>query len=205
MSLATPPLHMEGEVVIEHAAYEDAMVDIETLSLSPYNAVILSIGMIEFDPRAHEFKIGDRQLIIPNITEQLLLGREVTASTQKFWADQSGLAAAHWRDAQPGVPLNLMAAQVQAFLRARKRVWANGILFDLGNIDSLCRQAMKSDAPPWHYRAPRDMRDRVWDMPQLRDTPDLTEHTIIPHEPISDCIKQAADVWSHHGEAEGAI
>src|ERR1039457_4298520 len=70
--------------------FDDVMIDIETMSLHPHNALILSVGMIEFDPSGlynegpgiSDLKIGARSLILPNIEQQLLMGREVSKSTQ---------------------------------------------------------------------------------------------------------------------------
>jgi hypothetical protein len=184
--------------------FEHVMIDIETMSLHPNNALILSIGMIEFDPTHIEgLVIGVPSLILPNLEQQLLLGREVSASTQKFWRAQEPEASAHWADPDPSKLMNLAQAMqhVRMFCDGKSRVWANGTQFDLSNIIGLNAQ-LGSDGQDamWHYQAPRDMRTFVKEMPATRLIPvgaDALDIPGVPHEPIYDCIVQAWQVWSH--------
>lgn len=189
--------------------FDDVMIDIETMSLHPHNALILSIGMIEFDPSGTyrsvgdgaiaDLKIGGKMLILPSLEEQLALGREVAASTQKFWRDQSDDARRHWMTPER-CALSMALYSVRTFCAGKKRVWANGILFDLGNLVGL--NAQVSGEPLWHYQAPRDMRDRVHDMPSTRIIPTGPTLDIpgVAHEPVYDCIVQAWQVWAHYQE-----
>jgi hypothetical protein len=187
--------------VEEPTIFDDMMIDIETMSLHPHNALILSIGLTEFNPRGEELKLGRRLIITPEITPQLLLGRQVDASTQKFWAEQSMEASHHWTNPSCLWPLSSAATAIKERLVNAKRVWANGILFDLSNIVSLCAQ-VKVDTP-WHYRAPRDMRTFCEEMPITKQSEigkafDFYDnYKIVPHDPVSDCIVQAYKVWQH--------
>lgn len=179
------------------------MLDIESLSLHPSNAVILSIGMIEFDPWARSFSIGATCIITPNVMDQIMLGRIIDPDTVDFWRKQPAAAAEHWRNSKLGLAgLEQTCEGVAVFLSNAQCVWANGILFDLGNIDGLFRQVRKVGAP-WHYRAPRDARTFWEETPQTRNV-DVVEPdelagfpNLVDHEPISDCIKQAHRVWQH--------
>ena len=178
------------------------MIDIETMSLHPNNALILSIGMIEFDPSPIDgLFIGSRSLILPNIEQQLLLGREVSAGTQKFWKDQKREASAHWTDLEKE-RLNLASVcnLVRLFCQGATRVWANGTQFDLSNLVELNRQ-LGGDGQDalWHYQAPRDMRTFVKETPATRLVPigDALDIPGVPHEPVYDCISQAWQVWAH--------
>ena len=189
--------------VADPPSYKHVMIDIETMSLHPHNALILSIGMIEFDPEPIEAMcIGKCALILPNLEQQLMLGREVSAGTQKFWRDpKNSKASIHWMDNEDGrVSLAAVCWRVREFCQCATRVWANGILFDLSNLAELDRQLGNSGVGGlWHYQAPRDMRDRVYDMPQTRLVPigDALDIPGVPHEPVYDCISQAWQVWSH--------
>jgi hypothetical protein len=185
--------------------YDHVMLDIETMSLSPHNALILSIGMIEFDPSGtpgvEYLKIGARSLILPNLEQQLLLGREVSIGTQAFWKAQKREASAHWTDGAVGrANLATVCLQVKNFCWNASRVWANGTQFDLSNLVELNRQ-LGSDGQDalWHYQAPRDMRTYVKETPATRLMPigDALDIPGVPHEPIYDCIVQAWQVWAH--------
>lgn len=190
----------------EQPVFDDVMVDIETMSLHPNNALILSIGMVYFNPRstANGVLLGERMLIIPDIAQQLLLGREVSKSTQEFWAKQPAEAREHWLNAEEHYSLARACLSVRLFCAKAKRVWANGTQFDLSNILGL-NEDIGDDGQDamWHYRAPRDMRTFCEEAPQTRIThPENYQKFaaalgLIDHEPVSDCIKQAHRVWEH--------
>jgi hypothetical protein len=194
---------------IKAPEFDHVMIDIETMSLSPNNALILSIGMIEFDPTGAQeqagvglLKVGARSLILPNIEQQLLLGREVSVGTQAWWKGQKREAQAHWMDADTGrTNLASVCRMVQMFCDGKSRVWANGNQFDLSNLVELNRQLGEDGQPDlWHYQAPRDMRTFVRETPATRIAPigDVDPPgTGVPHEPVYDCIVQAWQVWSH--------
>jgi hypothetical protein len=182
--------------------FDHVMIDIETMSLHPNNALILSIGMIEFNPEPIDgLIIGSRALILPNLEQQLLLGREVSAGTQKFWSGQPREASNHWVNREEVMSLAAAMQRVKIFCEGKSRVWANGTQFDLSNIIGLNAQlgAMMAQSSLWHYQAPRDMRTFVKETPATRLVPigDALDIPGVPHEPIYDCISQAWQVWSH--------
>ena len=177
------------------------MVDIETMSTHPTNALILSIGMVQFDPTdRQQLHLGERRLLVFDPAEQLLLKREVDPKTQEFWAAQPDAASSHWR--WPDVQLR--TEQVWGVMHDAIEngdrydlVWAYGTVFDLGNLSALFRQCGLKE--PWHYRAPRDART-FCDLTVATRIMELEKHLpagtkIIPHDPISDCIVQAHAVW----------
>ncbi len=181
--------------------FEDVMIDIETMSLHPHKALILSIGMIEFDPRPIEgLKIGNQSKIILDIVPQLLLGRRVDVGTQKFWADQPTSASSHWTEAPEHHRADEAIFLIKKFCEDKKRVWANGTQFDLSNIIGLGEDIGMS--APWHYQAPRDMRTFVRETEATRLVPigDAIDIAGVPHDPIYDCIVQATQVWAHYRE-----
>lgn len=188
------------DFVAPRPAYEHVMIDIETMSLSKHNALILSIGMIEFDPTLISGPlIGARSLILPNIEQQIALGREISKSTQKWWQDQKPEARAHWVDPMAErLSLGRICSDIRTFCAGASRVWANGTQFDLSNLEELNRQ-QSGEADLWHYQAPRDMRTFARETVQTRLVPlgDALDIPGVPHEPVYDCIVQAHQVWSH--------
>ena len=179
-------------------SFDHVMIDIETMSLHPNNALILSIGMVEFDPTSIErLQLGAQALILPSLEQQLLLGREVSAGTQKFWRDQKREASDHWASEGWHLDLSDVLYRVRTFCAGMSRVWANGTQFDLSNLVGL--NAQVSGEPLWHYQAPRDMRTFVKETPATRLVPigDALDIPGVPHEPVYDCISQAWQVWSH--------
>lgn len=180
-------------------SYDHVMIDIESMSLSKHNALILSVGLIEFAPEPIDgLLIGARMLIVPSIEEQLLLCREVSGSTQKFWKGQPTEASDHWANyAGERISAKGMCGFIHTFCKNKGRVWANGNQFDLANLEELNRVTGGADL--WHYQAPRDMRTFVRETPATRLVPvgDALDIPGVPHEPIFDCISQAWQVWSH--------
>lgn len=182
--------------------FDHVMVDIESMSLSKHNALILSVGMIEFDPVPLQgLVIGSRSMIRVNIEQQLLLGREVSKGTQKWWKDQKPEAAAHWiNDADRRSNLAEACLHIKNFCSRATRVWANGTQFDLANLEGLNDQlGGNSVGDLWHYQAPRDMRTFCRETPATRLVPigDALDIPGVAHEPVYDCIIQAWQVWAH--------
>jgi hypothetical protein len=180
--------------------YEHVMLDIETMSLHPHKALILSIGMIEFDPAPlKQLFVGKRSLLVLDIPAQLALGRRVDVSTQEFWAKQPYEASRHWVDADEHHSPHEAIGLVQKFCEGRTRVWANGTQFDLSNIIGLAEDIGISKDNMWHYQAPRDMRTFCRETPAMRLVPigDALDIPGVAHEPVYDCIVQAWQVWAH--------
>lgn len=185
--------------------FDHVMIDIETMALHPHRSMILSIGMVEFDPAPiGKPTIGKTSLIVPDVIEQLMLKRWVTMPTQEFWADKKQLAAAeHWRKFS-GVRDSAFYTiqQVRNFCLGKNQVWANGTQFDLSNLIGLAEDVGQTD-DLWYYRAPRDMRTFIKTTPvvpgrlvEIGTAIDLGEYGI-PHEPIYDCLVQIHQVWQH--------
>lgn len=182
---------------------EDMMLDLETMSVNPSNALILSIGMVEFNPKSDGVcELGRERQFILDIREQLLLGRCVDLDTQRFWAEpRMAKAREHWINPGPDSVLKVRGAceLVSDFwsICGAKKLWSNGIVFDVANLDSLYRSI--GMVPPWPYNAPRDLRTIVRETSVIRPLPETSrkDDQIIPHEPVSDCISQADWLWTH--------
>lgn len=182
--------------------FNNVMIDIETMSLHKHKALILSVGMIEFDPSPPKApRFGVTALIIPTLAHQIFLGRRVDAATQKFWRDQSPSASKHWREAESHCELDDVCRLVRTFCEGRDKIWANGTQFDLCNLEGLADD-LGSTSPLWHYQAPRDMRTFCRETPQTRTMPlgEAFDIPGVPHEPVYDCISQSWQVWGHHAD-----
>lgn len=179
--------------------FDDVMIDIETLSLHKHKALILSIGLIEFDPKPLSgLVIGEARVIYPEFFDQILLPRYVDIGTQEFWKTQSRQALDNWLSAVGhGTDLKAACRAVRSFCAGKARVWANGTQFDLCNLEGLAADVGEKDL--WHYRAPRDMRTFVEQTPVTRLVPigDAIDIAGVAHEPIYDCTVQAWQVWGH--------
>jgi hypothetical protein len=181
------------------ALFNDVMIDIETMSLHKHEALILSIGMVEFDPSPLDAPhFGARRLIIPDVVSQLVIGRRVDVGTQKFWGDQKIDASRHWLEAGERCELHQVCDFVRQFCDGKNKVWAKGPQFDLCNLEGLAEDL--GERALWHYQAPRDVRTFCFETQATRIVPigDALDIPGVPHEPVYDCISQAWQVWSHY-------
>ncbi|MFL9499209.1 3'-5' exonuclease [Rhodopseudomonas palustris] len=181
---------------------DDVMIDIETLSTHPFNAVVLSIGAVDFQLGAGgkpgEPLIGERFSAILDIRSQLIAGRVVDRDTQKWWRERCSSAAQDvWVRPDRMAITHPMAAlrELAIFLGNvdAKRIWAHGAVFDIGNLESLCREY---EVPvPWRYDAIRDCRTIVRELPPLLSNQDSGER--ITHVDVDDCISQIFYLSNH--------
>ena len=173
----------------------DVMLDIETLSTRP-DALVLSIGAMLFSCDAVDGPVfGPSFFVVPSLLEQVMIGRHVDQKTQEFWQKQPREASDHW--AGPNVVSQMVREALLGlteFVKDRPRVWANGIVFDIGILESLYRSQLME--PPWKYNAPRDARTFYDTNESMR--PKLpVEADLIPHHPIADCRLQINRLWEH--------
>ncbi len=80
----------------------DVMIDIETLSTHPHNAVVLSVAAVSFELHRAAPQIFDSRLCVLDIHEQIAEGREISYDAMKFWREQSPKARAHWGHSDHG-------------------------------------------------------------------------------------------------------
>jgi hypothetical protein len=173
---------------------KDVMLDIETLS-TRNDALVLSIAAIPFDCIGQEGPwMGDPLFLVPDMIEQIVMGRHVDQNTQEFWQKQPLEASEHWRNPNTRSTVRSALMQLDAFVAGAPRIWANGIVFDIGILESLYR--LVGLVPPWKYNAIRDARTfydtNTSDRPKL----ELPE-TVILHHPITDCRLQINRLWEH--------
>jgi hypothetical protein len=179
---------------------EGIMVDIETLSTHPFNAAVLSIGAVRFAMKKDApVIIGTPYLSVLDLNAQIAAGREVSNDTIKFWRDQTPEARKHWADGTP-MRVNDALHSFYEFYGGSKDpdlpIWANGICFDIGNLESLYRQFFPPNRIPWKYNATRDARTMYRAIPELRSRPPSAMGGA-DHDPVVDCRNQVWGLWEH--------
>ncbi len=172
------------------------MLDIETLSAHPTDAVVLSIGVMSFIMREAAPTMTGHGLWVLSLNEQIADGRDISAETLDFWAAQPPAAREHWRNVE-AIPVISALSRLTAFIQPNPKpdyppIWANGICFDIGNLESLYRAYSMSI--PWRYNDVRDARTIYRVLPKLRERPPYAD-TGTAHDPIADCNKQIWGLW----------
>lgn len=178
-------------------APKDVMLDIETLATDS-NALVLSIAAVRFDCSAENTGpwIGydsNQFFEVPQLLEQILMGRSVDPATQKFWAEQPSAAQAHWAEPILSSPVREVLTDLGAFVEGASRIWANGAVFDFGILESLYRQVGLK--VPWKYNVVRDART-FYDTSERCRTSDLVSEGVA-HNPLYDCRTQIVRLWEH--------
>ncbi len=168
----------------------ELMIDIETLDVGQ-RSVILSIGILPFSDETGSH--GEGILLRPSVQEQLDLGRTVSLSTIKFWAsgqDQAAVEEAMAPDSERYEVFSTVHKFADIFSQygSATPLWANGDIFDIGNLSSLIREVHGDQAPlPWVYNAPRDLRTFLSEVKMLGwIAPDIK----IDHTALGDCRAQ---------------
>lgn len=170
------------------------MLDIETMSTDPGRALVLSIGAVKFGLTLEGPVIGDSFCAVLDPREQFALGRVVDPRTVKWWQDQTKAVRNAWL-LPDYVRLSYALNDLAEFIGEAKTVWANGAVFDIGNVESLYRE---TDRPvPWLYNAVRDLRTIVKVMPALRQSRPEDGAAMVCHDPVADCVNQIHWLYNH--------
>jgi hypothetical protein len=193
-----PPVAAQLPEPKEAIKPQGVMIDIETLSTHPSNAVVLSIGAVKFALRKQRpMFLGPKHfLTVLELHSQIAAGREISAETQKFWREQSPDARKHWTDTPPERVHEGLIALGNFIGDPELPVWANGICFDIGNLDSLYRTFLPDKGVPWKYNSTRDARTVYRALPEVCTIPDGAL-TTIAHDPVADCYNQIWGLWQH--------
>lgn len=183
------------------------MIDIETMSTDTSNALILSVGAVEFALHKRNPVFLDQWSWLPNLRHQLALGRATSANTITWWlAPERAAARTAWLVGSP-TPLRVFADGLRSVTRTAKEVWANGVAFDLSNIAALVAQIDNESVvvtdehgkTPWKYNAASDARTIYKHTAQLRERPaDLDFGPA--HDAVADCKNQIWGLWEHWPE-----
>lgn len=123
------------------------MLDLETLS-SASNAVIISIGIVEFSPT------GIWRKFYTNVDPSKQDGLHISADTVMWWLQQN--AEAREAVLGPKVPFHTALYQVREFLGSNPIVWGNGADFD--NVVLRNAFAAAGMSKPWSHRNNRCYR-----------------------------------------------
>lgn len=161
---------------------KDVMIDIETLSTDPARAVVLSVAAKFFELRESGPVFGDSLYHVLSIREQIAAGRRVDMDTVTWWQQQPTAAREAWSLAT-GLPVREALVSLASFLKpATGEIWSNGIVFDLGNLESLFRE--NGFAVPWRYSQARDLRTIIRKTEVVRDA--VGPFDGVAHHPVSD-------------------
>lgn len=163
----------------------DVMLDLETLSSKP-NAAVVSIGAVAFnkDGVARE---GFYEVL--DVEDQELKGRHISASTFKWWTQQSEQARKVFAETPSKTPMAL--ARFEAYLYGltsdvhARRIWGYGSTFDNVVLRSLYESyGMKA---PWTYRGDMCYRTLKGLFPKVA----IPERTGTHHNALDDARYQA--------------
>lgn len=134
----------------------EIMIDLETLDTKP-SAVVLSIGVVGF---SLDGEIAFRRLYTLNeesVQQQLNRGRTVSASTLRWWFDDSRLDARRALNTQYVIQVYSALSEVSRLVTEHDAaVWGNGAAFDLSILRSLYESFHQN--VPWSHRDERCYR-----------------------------------------------
>lgn len=170
------------------------MVDLETMG-NEYNAVICSIGAVEFDIETG--KTGREFFRKVDIQSCLDKGLSVNGSTIEWWLMQSEparLAVA----VGDGIHLQQMLHEFKLYLEElgcnSVQIWGNGVSFDIVILTQAYRACKLKE--PWNFRNERDVRTLVSFAPEVKAH---YPSTGVEHNPIDDCkfqIGYCSAIWN---------
>lgn len=178
--------------------FDHIMLDIESMSLNPGNALVLSVGAVTFNLRQDRAVLGTSREFIMNATEQLIQGREVSKSTQDWWKKQPDAAAALLKPQEVPYLVSEMCVALSDLYRTActedASVWFRGPQFDAVNIHSLFEGC--GVKVPWKYWKVQDVRTICNQFGQRRYRPDnYTTSAPVAHKALDDAKEQVWQIW----------
>jgi len=165
----------------------DVMLDLETLATSP-DSVILTFGAVKFDPFDSSKEMTNGLYMRIDVDEQISLGRRVDEGTVAWWGAQSEEVREEALGEHDRVSLEDFTQQLNKFVVAADRIWAQGPVFDIVILENLYRQLGKPT--PWQYYTIRDSRTL------LKALGDDRKGGALLHNALADCVSQAEAVQS---------
>lgn len=140
----------------------DVMIDIETLGTGT-DAVVLTIGAMEFCLTDQEFTVHSKKLITINPRSAQQAGMTIDADTILWWMKQSEEARAALTSPL-AVSLQLAMERLTEYIvsirakntRQQLNVWGNDPDFDMVRLESAYRMA--GQLAPWKYYETRSTR-----------------------------------------------
>lgn len=178
--------------------YNNIMVDIETLSTKPH-AAIISIGAVLFDAQTISEKTFYMNISAASNEEW---GRDISQSTQNWWAKQSAEAKAHLQTPAPK-NIGLALIKFSRFIAKHTdpktvKLWGNGSDFDNVILATACRTV--GIEAPWKFYNNRCYRTVKNLAPSIK-----IERTGTHHNALHDAQSQAQhlqQVMAHLGLSE---
>jgi len=161
------------------------MIDMETLGTGP-DAVVLTLGAVKFDPYNLQEPHTPLYFRI-NVDEQTALGRTIDESTLEWWGKQDPAIFEEAMSEEDRLPLVDVLAQINKYVVGVDKIWAQGILFDIGMLENLYKQ-MKQPCP-WNFWQIRDSRTIM----DLGDDSAKTSNKSA-HNALADAFAQAVAV-----------
>ena len=123
----------------------EVMVDLETLGKGP-NAVIVSIGAVEFDVITGHVGEGFYAVVDPESCERI--GMKMDASTVVWWMSQGDNARKVFSDTS-AVPIEEALRLFSSWFPSGSSVWGNGASFDNVILNNAYRAAEMQ--APWEF------------------------------------------------------
>ena len=130
------------------------MIDLETLGTDP-DAPVISIGAVFFDKNG----LGRDYQINLDIDQQLKDGRKMTASTFKWWLEQSGAAQKVFKEnfSETKNALTDFSKWITSYgFSSKVCPWGNGSGFDITIMEHIFKQY--GVFVPWKFWNIRDLR-----------------------------------------------
>ena len=171
---------------------DQIMLDLETLGTDA-NAVILSIGAIQFD--LNTGKIEDHFMFKVDPQSCLDLGGTVTWSTLKWWMNQDEDAVKSLNGTR--ISIHEMLRRLTDWIddiisdEGEVEIWCKGPDFDISIINYYYRQ-FKDVEPPWKFWNVRDVRTTVKNLLKGKEIEkEVTKNFEgIAHNALDDCKLQ---------------
>lgn len=159
------------------------MIDIETLGTKSTSAIV-SIGAVEFNSDGIVRMFYQRV----DIDDCLKHGLTVDGPTVEWWMCQGDAARAVFDD--PGIPLDAaLVLLAQEFDWGDKKVWCNGLNFDLPILDNA--YAACGFRSPWAYYNGRDYRTLVKEVYSAGEVSKARVEPAVAHNALEDAKAQA--------------
>ena len=130
------------------------MVDLETLDTAS-SGVILTLGAVKFDPYDLQEPHSPLYFRI-SVDEQNALGRTVSESTLEWWGKQDAAIFEEAMSDDDRISVSSALAQLNKHVVGVDKIWAQGVLFDIGMLEHLYKQM--GQPVPWNFWQIRDSR-----------------------------------------------
>lgn len=143
-----------------HSDLDHFAIDLETLG-TRYNAAVVSIGVVAFNPQSGE--LGKEFYREIDLNSAIKSGT-ITGSTLQWWVNQSPNARRVFSDNPGKVPLAQALDELTQWLRSSAvapKVWGNGVNADITVLEHAYDVGCVGLKEAWHFTNIRDMRTIV--------------------------------------------